>query len=235
MSARERTCRNSILAIAAMLAIGAAGSSLAAGVGHAVGGGGGYHGGFHGGYYGGGHAYSGWHGSYGGWRGGYYGGWRGGYYGGAPWRGGWAGWGGWGYPWVGLGWSVPVLPWGYQTVWWGGYPYYYANNYYYAWDSGAGQYEAVQPPSSGATPSTPSSPAAPAPGRWTDLFAYPKGGQSKEQQLRDREECHKWAVEQSGFDPSQPSHENANDWATKRESYLRAEAACLQARNYSVK
>ena len=95
----------------------------------------------------------------------------------------------------------------------------------------AGQYEAVQPPSPGTTPGSP--PASH--GRWTDLFAYPKGGQSREQQVRDRDECHKWAVEQSGFDPSQPSHENASDWATKRDSYLRAEAACLQARNYSVK
>jgi hypothetical protein len=102
--------------------------------------------------------------------------------------------------------------------------------------AGAGQYESVPPPSPGTTPSpaTPS-PAAPSPGRWTDLFAYPKGGQSTEQQMRDREECHKWAVEQSGFDPSQPSHEHPSDWAAKRESYLRAEAACLQARNYSVK
>jgi hypothetical protein len=185
-----------------MLAIGAAASSLAAPVGHAAGAGGFHGGGYRGGYYGGGHAYSGWHGRY-------YGGWRGygGYYG--PWRGGWAGgwgWGGWGwgwtYPWVGLGWYAPVV-----------------------------QYEVVQYPISGTTPSSP----APTQGRWTDLFAYPKGGQSKEQQIRDREECHRWAVEQSGFDPAQPTHDNSSEWAAKRDSYLRAETACLQARSYSVK
>jgi hypothetical protein len=212
------------LAIAATVAIGAAGNTLAAPVGHAVMGGG-YHGG----------------GGFRGWSGGrvyYGGGWRGGYYG--PWRGGWAGyrWGccGWGYyPWTGLGWSVAVLPFGYQTLWWGGVPYYYANNYYYVYDANAGQYEAVQPPSAGTSPPSGSSPPPATGGRWTDLYAYPKGGQSTEQQIKDREECRKWAVEQSGFDPSQPTHDNGNAWTAKRDSYLRAEGACLQARNYSVK
>jgi hypothetical protein len=72
-------------------------------------------------------------------------------------------------------------------------------------------------------------------GKWTDLFAYPKGGQSVEQQGRDRAECHDWAVSQTGFDPAQPSHEDPKDWAAKRDSYLRAEAACLEGRNYSVR
>jgi hypothetical protein len=33
-------------------------------------------------------------------------------------------------------------------------------------------------------------------------FAYPKGGQSQEQQSKDRFECHQWAVSQVGFDPT---------------------------------
>lgn len=37
-----------------------------------------------------------------------------------------------------------------------------------------------------------------------DLMVYPKQGQSSEQQSRDRYECHMWAVQQSGFDPSNP-------------------------------
>jgi hypothetical protein len=235
MSVPTSISRNGLLAIAATLAIGTAGSTPAAPVGHVVVGGG-YHGGSYRGWSGG-HAFYG-----GGWRGGYGGVWRGGYYG--PWRGGWAGWRGgccgWGYyPWVGLGWSVAVLPYGYQTLWWGGWPYYYANNYYYVYDANAGQYEAVQPPASGTTPpsssSPPSSRGPSGNGRWTDLYAYPKGGQSTEQQIKDRDECRKWAVEQSGFDPSQPTHDSGNDWAAKRDSYLRAEGACLQARNYSVK
>jgi hypothetical protein len=34
---------------------------------------------------------------------------------------------------------------------------------------------------------------------------YPAKGQSPEQMERDRYECHVWAVQQSGFDPSQPN------------------------------
>ena len=36
-----------------------------------------------------------------------------------------------------------------------------------------------------------------------DLFVYPSQGQSQEQQSRDRYECHIWAVQQTGFDPTQ--------------------------------
>jgi len=35
-------------------------------------------------------------------------------------------------------------------------------------------------------------------------FLYPKKGQSAEQQDKDKYECHKWAVGQTGFDPMNP-------------------------------
>lgn len=35
-----------------------------------------------------------------------------------------------------------------------------------------------------------------------NVIAYPAQGQSADQQSRDRYECHVWAVQQSGFDPS---------------------------------
>lgn len=35
-----------------------------------------------------------------------------------------------------------------------------------------------------------------------NLMIYPAQGQSPDQQSRDRYECHTWAVQQSGFDPS---------------------------------
>ena len=238
MNARLTLVRSRVVALAAVLALAAVGNAIAApgggGGGHAAGGGG-FHGGGGGGFHGGGGGYRG-----GGYRGGYYGGryyggWHG-YYGGYGWRGGW----GWGCCGIGLGWYLPVLPFGYATYWWGGVPYYYANNSYYIWDSGAGAYEAVEPPSGLA--STPpssaaagSSPAANATGTWTDLFAYPKGGQSMEQQTKDREECHQWAVTQAGFDPAQPPAGDPKELMAKREAYLRAEGACLEARNYSVK
>lgn len=35
-----------------------------------------------------------------------------------------------------------------------------------------------------------------------DLYIYPQKGQSAEQQGRDRYECHGWAAQQTGFDPT---------------------------------
>ena len=246
MNASLSTMKGKVLAVAAAaaLALATIGSAVAApggggGGGHA--GGGGFHGGG-GGYRGGG--YGGYRGGYGGrgyYGGRYYGGYRGYGYG---WRGGCCGWGwGWGLGLgVGLGWSLAVLPYGYSTYWWGGVPYYYANNNYYVWDGGANAYEAVDPPSGLTSTAPPASTGGNAPattagpaGTWTDLYAYPKGGQSMEQQTRDRDECHKWAVGQTGYDPSQPSPSDTQDLMAKRQGYLRAEGACLEARNYSVK
>lgn len=38
-----------------------------------------------------------------------------------------------------------------------------------------------------------------------DLFIYPTKGQTQEQQAKDRNECHTWAVQQAGFDPNTPA------------------------------
>lgn len=37
----------------------------------------------------------------------------------------------------------------------------------------------------------------------TQIFFYPKHGQTKEQQSRDHYECYNWAMDQTSFDPSQ--------------------------------
>ncbi len=37
-----------------------------------------------------------------------------------------------------------------------------------------------------------------------EVFIYPTKGQTPEQQNRDRFECHTWAVQQTGFDPTRP-------------------------------
>ena len=42
------------------------------------------------------------------------------------------------------------------------------------------------------------------------LFIYPSKGQTQEQQSRDRYECHSWAVQQSGFDPSRSQIAQSN-------------------------
>jgi hypothetical protein len=163
----------------------------------------------------------GWHGGYGGWRGGY-GGWHGGY----GWRGGY--WGPWGWGWGGLGLGLyfATLPYYYSTYWWGGVPYYYADNTYYRWNGNVGQYETVAPPAeiqnqAGAQGTAPS-----------ELIAYPKNGQTEEQLGKDKFECHRWAVGQTGFDPTQQGGGSAPG---NRSNYLRAQTACLEGRGYSVK
>lgn len=171
--------------------------------------------------------YGAYRGGYGGYRGGY--GWRGGYYGGYGWRGGY-GWGGWGWGGLGLGLYFAALPLYYSTLWWDGIPYYYANNTYYVYDSGVGQYETVAPPEGLASQNQG---AAQEP-VGTDLIAYPKNGQSTEQQAKDKYECHAWAVTQSGFDPTQGASASSTA-ANKRTDYMRAQAACLDGRGYSVK
>ncbi len=42
------------------------------------------------------------------------------------------------------------------------------------------------------------------------LFIYPTKGQTQEQQNRDRYECHAWAAQQTGFDPSRPQTAPSN-------------------------
>ncbi len=203
------------------------------------GGGGGHGGGFgggHGGGFGGGHAggyhggYGGYRGGYGGYRGGYYGGYRGGYGG---WYGGWGGcWGCWGWGWgLGLGLYFATLPYYYSTYYWGGVPYYYADNTYYNWDPNANQYVTVAPPAG-----LQAQVGAAAPSGGTDLIAYPKNGQTADQQAKDKFACHQWAVGQSGFDPSlgAPAAANVPAAASKRSDYMRAQAACLEGRGYSV-
>src|SRR5215475_14478965 len=37
---------------------------------------------------------------------------------------------------------------------------------------------------------------------FAQLFIYPQRGQSAQQQQQDRFECHQWAVQQTGFDPT---------------------------------
>ncbi len=129
-----------------------------------------------------------------------------------------------------IGAFVPVLPPFYSTVWWSGVPYYYADDTYYEWNTGVNEYEVVDPPTgieSGGTTVAPS----------TDtVFIYPKNGQSTEQQSRDRYECHRFAVLQTGYDPTASGGGVPADTAAgKRSDYLRAQAACLDARGYSVK
>lgn len=63
------------------------------------------------------------------------------------------------------------------------------------------------------------------------VVAYPATGQSESQQLRDRHECQRWAMNQSGLDP-----DNITEYTTGAsvESYTRALGACFKGRGYSI-
>jgi hypothetical protein len=41
------------------------------------------------------------------------------------------------------------------------------------------------------------------------MYIYPAKGQTQEQQNQDRYQCHTWAVQQTGFDPSNPQASSA--------------------------
>ncbi len=155
----------------------------------------------------------------------------GGYYrgGGARWSGRGGGWwhGRW---WGGYGFGLyfAALPWYYETFWWGGVPYYYADNTFYRWNDGVAQYETVAPPADdGGGPG-----AAPA----ADIFVYPRQGQTEEQLKQDRYECYRWAADQTGFDPTHANGAGASpNTSGQAGAYRRAESACLEGRGYTVR
>lgn len=129
------------------------------------------------------------------------------------------------FPPIGL--VVPFLPNAYTTIWVGGIPYYYAAGTYYSWAPEARGYRVVSPP--------PEKEVVEDPGLPDKLFIYPKQGQSEQQQATDRYECHNWARQQTGFDPTQPGGGvDAEQNTTKHSEYNRALKACLEARGYSV-
>jgi hypothetical protein len=143
-----------------------------------------------------------------------------------------------------IGVFVPILPPVYTTVYFGGVPYYYANDTYYQYLPGQNQYVVVAPPGDESAAQMQPPPPPPGPGQagpqgmgpGGDLFIYPKNGQTPEQQSTDKYECHKWANQQSGFDPTVsgggvPPDQNASAHA----GYNRAMVACLEGRGYSVK
>jgi hypothetical protein len=62
------------------------------------------------------------------------------------------------------------------------------------------------------------------------LYVYPAAGQSEAQLAEDRYQCHVWAADESGHDPTlgAGTRDDAQD-------YTRAFTACMEARDYVVK
>ena len=138
-----------------------------------------------------------------------------------------------------IGIVVPILPPYYTQIWVRGVPYYYANDVYYMRTPQG--YVVVapppptvvveQPPSNAVIELPPGTTVAQAPA--PQLFIYPRQGQNDQQQAKDRYECDRWAVGQTGYDPSFPSAGGAT--AVQVDNYRRAMSACLDARGYTVK
>lgn len=124
-----------------------------------------------------------------------------------------------------VGLFLSFLPPYYATVWVRGIPYYYANEVYYT-HSGSG-YVVVEPPKEDVSQ---------APPPVEQMFVYPRLGQNEHQRADDRYACHRWAAEQTGFDPTQPPGSvSANQRIERRADYQRAMGACLDGRGYTVK
>ena len=146
--------------------------------------------------------------------------------------------GGWGALRYGLYFSA--LPWVCDLYYWDGMPYYYSNDTFFEWNGSVGAYETVPPPTGLAHQVAAQAPVV------TELFVFAKGSQTNEQMDRDRTECHRWAMAQAGLDPTKADDKSiAYASSTKRAKaeqvrteksteYLRADGACLEARNYSV-
>lgn len=123
-----------------------------------------------------------------------------------------------------IGAFVRTLPVGFIAFSIGLSTYYYVNDTYYVWDENREGYLVVEKPAGAAEAIEKATT-----GR---LMIYPNKGQSEEQQAKDRYECHRWAVTESGIDPSLEEQEFT---ASDSDNYRRAISACLEGRDYTVK
>ena len=55
----------------------------------------------------------------------------------------------------------------------------------------------------------------------SQMYIYPAKGQTQQQQDKDRYECHTWAVQQTGFDPSKAYPSNPNQYDPQPSSQRR--------------
>lgn len=123
-----------------------------------------------------------------------------------------------------IGARVPMLPPGYVTIGVGPHDYFYLNATFFLWDAATREYVVVEKPEQAeeAVAAAESSPR--------ELFVYPTRGQNEATARRDRYECHLWAVEQTGIDPSMGATSDV-----RRSDYSRALTACLEGRGYTVR
>ena len=125
---------------------------------------------------------------------------------------------------------VPYLPSYYSSVWVGGTRYYYADDTYYLYEPQQRGYVISRSPYNDSRDDEESDSGSGGDSYDEDLYIYPTRGQSEKQQADDRYECHKWAVDQTKYDPTDADYKSED-----RQQYDRAITACLTGRGYSVK
>jgi hypothetical protein len=126
---------------------------------------------------------------------------------------------GWWAPWAVIGGAAVLAPYYYA-------PYYYSPYYYAPPPVVIREQPPVyfQPAPSVTPPST------------ERIFIYPRQGQSEELQAKDRYECHRWAVSQTHYDPTQPTSGMPEAQMNQmRADYQRAMGACLDGRGYTMR
>jgi hypothetical protein len=119
---------------------------------------------------------------------------------------------------------VNYLPGYYSSFWFGSTRYFYADDTYYTYEPARRGYVVTHSPYGDDQEDEVSSDLD------EDVFVYPAKGQSEQQQADDRYECHRWAADQTHYDPVDSDYD-----ADQRADYLRAMTACLTGRGYSVK
>ncbi|AMB85160.1 hypothetical protein AWM79_07490 [Pseudomonas agarici] len=120
---------------------------------------------------------------------------------------------------------VSYLPDYAREVWVGSSLFFLAAGAYYLYQEDTQDYVVVDPPT--AAPQV-----APAPsGNGYDVVAYPANGQSPQQVQQDGEDCYRWAVQQSHFNPANVTY--APDPAVVQ-AYRQAQGNCLSSRGYQV-
>lgn len=124
---------------------------------------------------------------------------------------------------------VPYLPGSYTSIWVGGSRYYYADGSYYTWEPTRRGYVVARSPY-GDDADDDYDYDEDSDSRDQDLYIYPMRGQTEQQQSDDRYQCHRWAVDQTHYDPTDSKYDRDD-----RSEYDRALTACLTGRGYSVK
>jgi hypothetical protein len=127
-----------------------------------------------------------------------------------------------------IGLYVPLLPWGYTTLWVGSEPYYRYNNVYYVADVDGG-YRVAAPPAQVIT-SVEVAPSASDVPSGEMVMLFPRQGQTETQATFDRIECEKAASQVTGHNPAQSAPD-----AAKLANYRNALRSCLDNRGYSLK